>query len=113
MKGTPLIQQDPVHGCQPGSVRFFIARLKPQSVRVHDVIIDPVGKIHQPQFQLLKDYQSFRRSGGRHSLAFRVRAPFTNPGGNAAEALNGTTTLHTMALLNGASILRVHDVKRP
>ena len=29
----------------------------------------------------------------------------------AAEALNGTTVLHTAALLHGASILRVHDVK--
>ncbi|HZH66657.1 MAG TPA: dihydropteroate synthase, partial [Flavisolibacter sp.] len=27
------------------------------------------------------------------------------------KALNGTTVLHTMALLNGATILRVHDVK--
>jgi dihydropteroate synthase len=27
------------------------------------------------------------------------------------EALNGTTSLHTIALLKGANILRVHDVK--
>jgi dihydropteroate synthase len=30
---------------------------------------------------------------------------------NADEALNGSTVLHTVALLQGASILRVHDVK--
>jgi dihydropteroate synthase len=30
----------------------------------------------------------------------------------ASEALNGTTALNTMALLNGAHILRVHDVKQ-
>ena len=29
----------------------------------------------------------------------------------ASEALNGTTVLNTYALLNGADILRVHDVK--
>jgi dihydropteroate synthase len=29
----------------------------------------------------------------------------------ADEALNGSTVLHTWALLNGADILRVHDVK--
>jgi dihydropteroate synthase len=29
----------------------------------------------------------------------------------ATEALNGTTSLNTIALLNGAHILRVHDVK--
>jgi len=28
------------------------------------------------------------------------------------EALNGTTVLHTIALMKGASILRVHDVKQ-
>jgi dihydropteroate synthase len=30
---------------------------------------------------------------------------------SAEQALSGTTTLNTMALLSGASILRVHDVK--
>jgi dihydropteroate synthase len=30
---------------------------------------------------------------------------------SAADALNGTTVLNTIGLLNGASILRVHDVK--
>ena len=30
---------------------------------------------------------------------------------NADQALNGTTVLNTFALINGASILRVHDVK--
>jgi len=30
---------------------------------------------------------------------------------DASEALNGTTVLNTIALMNGASILRVHDVK--
>ena len=32
-------------------------------------------------------------------------------GGTPAESLNGTTVLNTYALLNGANILRVHDVK--
>ena len=32
-------------------------------------------------------------------------------GVSADEALNGSTVLHTVALLQGASILRVHDVK--
>lgn len=32
-------------------------------------------------------------------------------GVTAAEALNGTTVVNTMALMNGASILRVHDIK--
>ena len=32
-------------------------------------------------------------------------------GGSPAETLNGTTVLHTISLLKGAHILRVHDVK--
>ena len=32
-------------------------------------------------------------------------------GGSPAESLNGTTVLNTIALMNGADILRVHDVK--
>jgi dihydropteroate synthase len=32
-------------------------------------------------------------------------------GGTADDALNGTTALNTIALTNGANILRVHDVK--
>ena len=32
-------------------------------------------------------------------------------GGTARDALNGTTTLNTVALMKGARILRVHDVK--
>jgi dihydropteroate synthase len=31
--------------------------------------------------------------------------------GTAADALNGTTVLNTIALIKGANILRVHDVK--
>ena len=30
---------------------------------------------------------------------------------DVSEALNGTTVLNTIALMNGASVLRVHDVK--
>ena len=32
-------------------------------------------------------------------------------GVTAEEALNGTSVLNTIALMNGASVLRVHDVK--
>ena len=32
-------------------------------------------------------------------------------GSGPEEALNGTTALHMIALMNGADILRVHDVK--
>ena len=36
---------------------------------------------------------------------------FKTIGGNADTALNGTTALNAIALMKGANILRVHDVK--
>ena len=41
----------------------------------------------------------------RKSMIYRVL------GGTPQEALNGTTVANTLALLNGADLLRVHDVK--
>ena len=41
----------------------------------------------------------------------RKRMIYQLLGGTPEESLNGTTALHTYALLNGADILRVHDVK--
>jgi hypothetical protein len=43
--------------------------------------------------------------------AFPANQPFIKPRITADEALNGSTVLHTIGLLNGASILRAHDVK--
>ena len=43
--------------------------------------------------------------GSRKSMIYKLLG--TTP----EEALNGTTSLHTIALLKGANILRVHDVK--
>ena len=41
----------------------------------------------------------------------RKRMIYNVTGGTAADALNGTTALNTIALTKGANILRVHDVK--
>lgn len=83
--------------------------------RVHDIIIDPgfgFGKSIGQSFQLLKRLETFRQTG------FPVLAGLSRKSTiwkslniTAAEALNGTTALNMAALMNGASILRVHDVK--
>ena len=78
-------------------------------------ILDPgigFGKSLEANYQLLGDLERYRYNGlpiligiSRKSLIFKVLG--TTP--QAAE--NGTTVLNTIALLNGADILRVHDVK--
>ena len=79
------------------------------------IILDPgigFGKNLEANYQLLGDLEHYRYKGlpmligiSRKSLIFKVLG--TTP--QAAE--NGTTVLNTIALLNGADILRVHDVK--
>ena len=79
------------------------------------IILDPgigFGKSLEANYRLLSDLNRYRYNDlpiligiSRKSLIFKVLG--TTP--QAAE--NGTTVLNTIALLNGADILRVHDVK--
>ncbi len=81
---------------------------------VNDIVIDPgfgFAKTIEQNFELLRNLNYFNElqlpilAGlSRKSMIYRTL------GGTAQEALNGTTVLNTIALLNGASILRVHDV---
>lgn len=82
---------------------------------ITDIIIDPgfgFGKTIEHNFTLLHQLESF------HALGYPLLCGFSRKGmihkvlnSDAAHALNGTTVLNTIALLKGASILRVHDVK--
>ena len=81
---------------------------------VLDVIIDPgfgFGKTIAHNFTLLRRLESFTI----HDLPIMVGISrksfiYKTLDTNADNALNGTTALHMLALQNGASILRVHDV---
>jgi len=78
------------------------------------IIIDPgfgFGKSLQNNYQLLKSLNTLKELG-YPILAGLSRKSMINKvlGTNPVTALNGTTVLHTIALLNGANILRVHDV---
>jgi dihydropteroate synthase len=82
---------------------------------VADILIDPgfgFGKTMVHNFQLLNRLDSFKVFQlpvvvglSRKSMIWKVLET------NAENALNGTTVVNTMALLGGADILRVHDVK--
>lgn len=79
------------------------------------IILDPgigFGKSLDANYQLLSDLERYRHNNlpvligiSRKSLIFKVL------GSTPQTAENGTTVLNTIALLNGADILRVHDVK--
>jgi dihydropteroate synthase len=88
---------------------------KASHVGIQQIIWDPgfgFAKTVEHNYQLMKDLKLFKASG--YPLLVGIsRKSMINAilGTKPAEALNGTTVLNTYALLNGADILRVHDVK--
>lgn len=86
-----------------------------QSLGVKDIIIDPgygFGKSMQENFDILRE-QAKLSVFGLPILAglSRKRIVWQTLGITVDEALNGTTVVNTVALMNGATILRVHDVE--
>lgn len=118
MQGKPAtMQKNPVYTDVVKEVLdFFIHKLTEcRQAGIIDVIIDPgfgFGKTIEHNFQLLKGLAAFSISDTPILVGLsRKGTIYKTLGITATEALNGTTVLNTMALLNGASILRVHDVK--
>ena len=118
MQGTPqTMQQNPTYNNVVTEINlFFESAINTCKSKGFDKLILDVGfgfgKTLEHNFQLLKHMQEFKHNGfpllvglSRKSMVNKVI--HTNPN----TALNGTTVLNTLALNNGASILRVHDVK--
>jgi dihydropteroate synthase len=95
---------------------FFIKKIDLcRQAGIKDIIIDPgfgFGKTIPNNFRLLKNITHFKMlqkpimvGVSRKSMIYRTLDK------DAENALNGTTVLNTIALLHGANILRVHDVK--
>ena len=118
IQGTPENMQDnPVYEDVSKEVaRFFDRQLESlTSLGKSNIILDPgfgFGKSVAHNYELLNNLERFcdysyplMAGVSRKSMINRVLN--TTP----AEALNGTTVLNTIALLKGALILRVHDVK--
>lgn len=118
IQGTPRIMQDnPQYDDVVRDISsFFSERVKQLSkMGVDDVIIDPgfgFGKNMQHNYDLLNRLDSFKvfqlpvMAGlSRKSMIWKLLG--TSP----EECLNGTSVANMLALMGGADILRVHDVK--
>lgn len=86
-----------------------------QSKGLEDIIIDPgfgFGKTLDQNYELFHDLDAFSIFEKPLLIGISRKSMVTRLFDcNADEALNGSTVLHTIALQNGANILRVHDVK--
>lgn len=119
MKGTPetMQQRTSYRNLNVEITDYFIERLAVcKDAGIFDVIIDPgigFSKTTQQNFQLINRLQEFKFLDhpllvglSRKSLIWKTLKT------SSGESLNGTSVLNTVALLNGANILRVHDVKQ-
>ena len=118
MKGTPqTMQQNATYENATREVLdFFISKIdKLKKAGIIDVIIDPgfgFAKTIDQNFELLKNLSVFKMLDKAIMLGIsRKSTIYKTLGISADEALNGTSVLNTIGLINGASILRVHDVK--
>ncbi|MCQ2229925.1 MAG: dihydropteroate synthase [Bacteroidales bacterium] len=118
MKGTPQnMQSAPQYDNVTEEVVSYLSGrvLELRKLGVSDIIIDPgfgFGKTVEHNYRLMKEMRDFDVFDmpvlvgiSRKSMIYKVL------GGTPADSLNGTTILNTFALMNGADILRVHDVK--
>lgn len=118
MQGSPqTMQQHPQYNNVVTEVLDFLHQKLSmlRQMGVKDVVVDPgfgFGKTVEHNYALLKNLQAFQMLEAP-LLAGLSRKSMVNKvlGVKPEDALNGTTVLNTMALLNGAAILRVHDVK--
>lgn len=118
MKGTPQsMQQNPVYeNVIKELLDYFVEKVENcKKAGIKDVIIDPgfgFGKTIQHNFQLLKNLSVFKLLEKPVMTGLsRKSTVYKTLNTSAGHALNGSTVLNTIALQNGASILRVHDVK--
>lgn len=118
LKGSPqTMQQETTYSdLVPEILAYFGDKVEQfRKFGIKDVIIDPgfgFAKTREQNFELLRNLSSFKRLGlpllvgvSRKSMIYKTLEISAN------EALNGTTALNMFALLQGADILRVHDVK--
>lgn len=118
MKGNPQTMQHLAHYEDVFAEVFdyFIRKIyQLKQLGVHDIILDPgfgFAKEREHSYALMNRMNEFDR------LQLPVLAGISRKkmiygllGTTAEQALNGTTTLNTIALMKGADVLRVHDVK--
>jgi dihydropteroate synthase len=118
IKGTPKdMQVDPKYNDVTREVKaYFEGRIEQlKKLGVEQIILDPgfgFGKTLDHNYRLLRDLAVFVEMGfpvlagvSRKSMINKVLKS------RPQDALNGTTAVNTIALLNGAKLLRVHDVR--
>ncbi|MDX9902520.1 MAG: dihydropteroate synthase [Bacteroidales bacterium] len=118
MQGTPqTMQVNPTYGDVVSDILLWLSEraVRLRQAGVKDIILDPgfgFGKTTEHNFEMLRRFSEFRVAGlpllaglSRKSMIWRTLEITPD------DALTGTAALNMTALMKGASILRVHDVR--
>lgn len=118
MKGTPQNMQNNISYIDIISemTSYFSEKInRLHQLNINDIIIDPgfgFSKTLALNYEVLNKLDILKNIGKPILVGFSRKSMITKPLDiSPAEALNGTTILNTIAILKGANILRVHDVK--
>jgi dihydropteroate synthase len=118
LKGTPetMQQHAQYENVALEVLDYFIKKIEQcRLAGINDVIVDPgfgFAKTIEHNFELLKKLETLKIIDRPILVGVsRKSTIYKTLGVTAEDALNGTTVLNTVALLTGAHILRVHDVK--
>jgi len=118
MKGNPqtMASENNYEDITTEVCQYFASRIqKLKNLGVKDLIVDPgfgFAKNLEQNYELLANLEHLKSVGhpvlaalSRKSMIYKLLET------DAEHALNGTTAANTIALIKGANILRVHDVK--
>ena len=121
MRGTPntMMQEQYLQyeDVTADVLQYFAAKIDRLTLMgINDIILDPgfgFSKTIDDNYRLMRHVDEFTRLGlpllvgiSRKSMIYKLLD--TTP----TESLNGTTALNVLALMGGANILRVHDVRQ-
>jgi dihydropteroate synthase len=117
-KGTPLTMQSLAQydNVVAEVFDYFTGKIEEaRQASIHDIIVDPgfgFAKNLEQNYSLLKGLEAFKMHGKPILVGLSRKKMIQQViEADAGDSLNGTTAANTIALLKGANILRVHDVK--
>lgn len=118
IKGTPeTMQQHLEYQDVVGDIlKYFVSRIQVlERAGIDEVLLDPgfgFAKTMKHNYQLIDRLGVFRLLGKPILIGLSRKSTLAKTiGRTAEETLESTTALHMIALQNGASVLRVHDVR--
>ncbi|MEP6646223.1 MAG: dihydropteroate synthase [Saprospiraceae bacterium] len=118
MRGKPAVMQNLTHynGLISEVTSYFVNKLRIlHQYDIREIILDPgfgFSKTVEQNFQLVNHLRTFRFLECPVLIGLSRKSSLSQVVGRPSEeTLDATTALHMVALENGASILRVHDVK--